>query len=98
MIEPLIHKPLLGNNNEQITLNVEESILVRLTDPTIFRDSQHPYASYLNDIVRIEDAARDNFLLSSIYQAQKEGRELLVVFGGSHIIALKPALDSLYLT
>jgi hypothetical protein len=96
MMIKYLDQPLFQIEGNHPTLLLDQELIIRLTDNTIFKDADHPYAGYLNDIARILDANRDNYLVTAIHRAHQQQKTILLVFGGSHIIAIKPALDFLY--
>ena len=51
-------------------------------------------AGRLNQIARTSDIFRDQHLLSAIESALQEHDRVVVVFGGWHVLALEPVLDS----
>jgi hypothetical protein len=52
--------------------------------------------SRLNEIAKLNIVFRDHHLFNAITSATKQGKKPLVVYGGSHIVALKPALDTYF--
>jgi len=52
--------------------------------------------SRLNEVAKMNIEFRDRHLFDTIADATKQGKKPFVVYGGSHVVALKPALDSYF--
>ena len=52
--------------------------------------------SRLNEVAKMNIEFRDRHLFDIIADATKQGKKPFVVYGGSHVVALKPALDSYF--
>lgn len=50
----------------------------------------------LHEVARLNIGFRDRHLFDTIATATKQGKKPLVVYGGSHIVALKPVLDTYF--
>jgi hypothetical protein len=96
IMQNYLNQPFWRLHGQNIELLVDEQFITRLTDNTVFLDADHPYAGWLNDISRVEDAARDDYLVFNLYHAYQQHKYTFIIFGGSHILAIKPALDYLF--
>lgn len=70
-----------------------------LLDPEIVHSYHSPGIdapdTIFKRIAQIDNQARDEFLLAQIVNAVKEGKDPMVIFGGTHVLRLEPALEYL---
>jgi hypothetical protein len=89
MARDVIDSSLLELKDDMIVTARSLERIKRLINPTLD-------TAPTNAIAAEENELRDPFLLRAIHQAVEGGKSPFVVYGGSHITKLKPALDYLY--
>ena len=86
--------------NEQNVFNEEtqevlfsEADLHELTSP-----HSEKVETPLNQVARVDNEMRDDYLLDKIHEAVQNGKDPMVVYGGTHTVKINPALQHLYST
>lgn len=70
---------------------ISEDELTELTSPR-----SEKFDTPLNQISRVDNETRDDYLLDEIHKATENGKSPLVVFGGTHALKVNPALRYLH--
>lgn len=80
------------SKNGEVKVVANEKIIFDSVDPSPWAGN----TTVINSISRIVSDTRDSYILEKLAEAVEKGKSPFIVYGRSHIIRLKPALDYLF--